>query len=47
MYSITNNLGYAVGQLAEAPRYKPEGRGFTENFIYLIFPAAQWDQLSL
>jgi hypothetical protein len=27
MYS-TNILGYAVAQLAEAPRYQPEGRGF-------------------
>jgi hypothetical protein len=40
--------GHAVAHLAEAQRYKPEGRGFLflmvslEFFIDIIFPAALW-----
>jgi hypothetical protein len=38
---------YAVAQLVEALRYKPEGRGFDsrlslEFFIEIILPAALW-----
>ena len=40
--------GYAVVQLVEALRFKPEGRGFDsrkvslEFFIDIILPAALW-----
>ena len=42
------SVGYAVAQLVEAVRYKPEGRGFDsplvslEFFIDVILPAALW-----
>ena len=44
-YNIT--VGYAVAQLVEALRYKPEGRGFDSrwshrNFSDLILPVALW-----
>ena len=34
---------YAVAQLVEALRYKPEGRGFdSRTFSLTILPAALW-----
>jgi hypothetical protein len=43
-------MEYAMAQLVEALRYKPEGRAFDSRFfINLILTAAlwPWDQLSL
>jgi hypothetical protein len=45
-------MEYAVAQLVEALRYKPEGVGFysrlgLEFFIYIIFPAALWPRIRL
>jgi hypothetical protein len=47
--SKCNIWGYAVAQLVEALRYKPEGRGFDSQwisrlgfFIDIILPAALW-----
>jgi len=31
------HVGYAVAQLVEAPRYKPEGRGFDSLWCYWNF----------
>jgi hypothetical protein len=36
-YTHCNETGDAVGQLVEALRYKPEGRGFDWNWISLEF----------
>jgi hypothetical protein len=30
-------LGYAVAKLVEAPRYRPEGRGFDSRWCHLNF----------
>jgi hypothetical protein len=30
-------MGHAVAQLVEAPRYKPEGRGFDSHWCHWIF----------
>ena len=35
-------MGYAVAQLVEALRYKPEGRGFDSRGVTGIFQVAQW-----
>jgi hypothetical protein len=46
--STVYNWGYAVAQLVEALRYKPEGRGFDSRWSHwnfysdLILPVALW-----
>ena len=37
LYALPLTLGYAVAQLAEALRYKPEGRGFDSRWCHLNF----------
>jgi hypothetical protein len=34
---LPSNEGHAVGQLFEALRYKPEGRGFDSQWCHWIF----------
>ena len=34
---VTNSGGYAVAQLVEALRYKPEGRGFDSRWCHWNF----------
>jgi hypothetical protein len=46
-YCLYRNRGYAVAQLVEALRYKPEGRGFDCRWSHvflsdLILPVALW-----
>jgi hypothetical protein len=36
-FSPLPNMGYAVAQLVEALRYKPEGRGFDSDGVIKIF----------
>jgi hypothetical protein len=48
IFSFTEYVGYAVEQLVEALRYKPEGCGFDSRrchfqfFNDIILPAALW-----
>jgi hypothetical protein len=37
LLSICNGVGYAVAQVVEALRYKPEGRGFDSRWCHWNF----------